>query len=109
MKLPRYRSAKNLGAIRQFLKNLRQVYLKRLSPALAVKPLIRHYCSQIDGIVQQQFRQHIKNAHIGLYAVGGYGRRELFPNSDIDLLILVPAPLAEADDSAIKEFIAVCR
>ncbi len=106
MKLPRYRSAKNLGAIRQFLKNLRQVYLKRLSPALAVKPLIRHYCSQIDGIVQQQFRQHIKNAHIGLYAVGGYGRRELFPNSDIDLLILVPAPLAEADDSAIKEFIA---
>ncbi|MEO8671364.1 MAG: [protein-PII] uridylyltransferase [Tahibacter sp.] len=51
------------------------------SRALAVEALLRHVWTAVIG----------DQSPMALYAAGGFGRRELFPHSDVDLLVLCEA------------------
>lgn len=52
--------------------------------------LLRNQSQLIDKLLKQIWLQANIHAEVCLIAVGGYGREELFPYSDIDLLILLP-------------------
>jgi [protein-PII] uridylyltransferase len=72
-------------------------------------PLLRERTMQVDALVVSAFTRHLAGRFpdgLALLAVGGYGRRELFPYSDIDLLLMVKRPVEPGPGKeAISEFL----
>lgn len=66
---------------------LRQAFLARASAG----ELLRRQSALIDRQLKQVWKTHAMPSQTALLAVGGYGRGLLFPYSDIDLLLLLPA------------------
>lgn len=65
--------------------NLRGEYEARHNPAR----LLRGRCKAVDQALQEMWALHGLPQQLCLIAVGGYGRGELFPYSDVDILVLL--------------------
>ncbi len=65
---------------------------RRFDAEEPVEHLVRDRARMVDGILLRAWRQHLDNTSesLALVAVGGYGRGELHPCSDIDVMVLFP-------------------
>lgn len=76
----------------------------------AVRSVLAERTALVDAIVRDAFDAELTAAFptgLALLAVGGYGRKDLFPHSDVDLLLLVDR--AEQSSEARNAFSAFFR
>lgn len=78
-------------AFRQVIKDADAVLDRRFLNMENIKLIIRRRAWTMDQLMKQLWQQFkcAESPDIALLAVGGYGRAELHPHSDIDLLILL--------------------
>jgi [protein-PII] uridylyltransferase len=62
--------------------------------------------AQVDRLVIESSAELVATSGIAVLAVGGYGRRQLFPHSDVDLLLLFESGrLAQSHKELISSFL----
>jgi [protein-PII] uridylyltransferase len=82
---------------------LREAYLRNPSPP----QLLRGHTRLIDRILRGLWRDIQPASRAALVATGGYGRGELFPCSDIDILVLLARDPSPAERERLERLVGM--
>ncbi|MBD8575944.1 [protein-PII] uridylyltransferase [Pseudomonas syringae] len=101
--------ASPIAAFKKAIRHAREVLDERFRAGRDIRRLIEDRAWFVDNILQQAWGQFdwSRQADIALLAVGGYGRGELHPYSDIDLLILLDNDDHELFRDSIERFLTL--
>jgi len=80
---------------------LRAAYMQH---AASVR-LLKAHAMLVDRVLQSIWRAASMPPELALLAVGGYGRGQLFPHSDIDVLFLLPESLNEDAKEKVSDLV----
>jgi [protein-PII] uridylyltransferase len=96
------------SAYRELLRQADEELKERFLAEEPVEVLVHARAALVDTVLRQVWREQLGalQPDWALVAVGGYGRGELHPCSDIDLLLLVGAAPTEAERSQVEKLVA---
>ena len=93
---------------RESLKLARATLRNRYESNRNIDVLLRDTAALTDKTLSDLWQAVAMPADAALIAVGGYGRRQLFPYSDIDILILLPETHDNTLQKKAEELIGLC-
>lgn len=95
-----------IAAFKQLIGAQTQTLKQRFKPDRSVTTLLNAKSRFIDSLLKCCWRHFLGDQAntLGLLATGGYGRNELFPHSDIDILILAKPGDKEALNEPLSNF-----
>ncbi|WP_394559499.1 [protein-PII] uridylyltransferase [Aquipseudomonas alcaligenes] len=98
-----------IAAFKKAIKQAREVLDTRFREGRDIRRLVEDRAWFVDQILLEAWKRFAwsEDADIALLAVGGYGRGELHPYSDIDLLILLDSADHEVFRDAIEGFLTL--
>ena len=93
--------------VRKFFSELKEQELNNFSEHIDIDQLIAQRSNLYDQLLLTLWRkfQFDQQPNLSLIAVGGYGREEMFPLSDLDFLILSAEPLTTELEQQVAEFV----
>jgi len=93
---------------RQSLANTDAQLYRHFHPHCAIEYLLALRARAVDRLIRAAWQRCIPDdAELALLAVGGYGRAELFPHSDIDLRIIAEPSAQHAHEAALARLFAL--
>ncbi len=91
--------------LRESLANAGEDLRGRFLAGDSVVDLVHARAALIDEALIGLWREHLGALGVALVAVGGYGRGELHPSSDVDVLLLLPDELPDGSNDALSAFV----
>ena len=94
-----------LPVFRKAIQNANQVLKQRFENNEAADKLVASRVWLVDQLLVRAYKKIVAHDSIALVAVGGYGRGELHPGSDVDILILLPESDLGSDKDDIEQYL----
>jgi [protein-PII] uridylyltransferase len=97
-----------VAGARAVLAEAGQAFAARFDRGDDIDALLRERALKVDELARQAWTRCLPGPDApALFAVGGYGRGELFPQSDVDLLVLADAGAQQRWHDALARFFAM--
>ena len=93
--------------LREQLKQSHQTLLAAYRQTANANQLLKGRTRLVDEVLRNLWKTLGLPSTLTLVAVGGYGRGELYPASDIDLLLLIPEGFDPANEPRLEELIGL--
>ena len=94
------------AAYRESLAEADKALKARFEAGESAVDLVHERARVLDDLLVRLWREHGAPAGAALVAVGGYGRGELHPHSDIDIMVLRPDDVPDGAEDKLGSFVA---
>ena len=101
-------SAPPLFDLRERLKSGRAALAAAYLEMPAASRYLTRHAALVDGVLFELSTRLGLPPDFCIAAVGGYGRGELFPGSDVDVLMLLPAEPTDGQQSTLENWVQAC-